>query len=248
MAAAADLGAYSGRRVCRAAGVAEVRREYERSYFAESQQRKALQARLEETEQFYDGIRKARHEMKNHMTTLRGLAQAGQYDEMDAYIGRLDETVSALDLAFQTGNPIIDVILNDKYRDMQSRRIVFMTNFLYDPACGIPAYDVGVIVNNLLENAIEACDKLTDGKRYIVLNTRYKHNFLLIEAGNSFDGSITWTEEQLPQSSKPDTEAFHGMGLKNVRDIAERYLGGVKFSVENHVFRVSVMLQRGVHP
>ncbi|MBO4913625.1 MAG: GHKL domain-containing protein [Oscillospiraceae bacterium] len=222
-------------------------REYERSYFAESQQRKALQARLEETEQFYDGIRKARHEMKNHMTALRGLAQAGQYDEMDAYIGRLDETVSALDLAFQTGNPITDVILNDKYHAAQNKGIAFTTNFLYDSACGIPAYDVGVIVNNLLENAIEACDKLTDAKRYIVLNARYKPNFLLIEAENSFDGNITWTEEQLPQSSKPDADAFHGMGLKNVRDIAERYLGGVKFTSESKVFRVSVMLQCGVH-
>ena len=222
-------------------------REYERSYFSESQQRKALQARLEETEQFYDGIRKVRHEMKNHMTALRALAQAGQYNEMDAYIGRLDETVSALDLAFQTGSPITDVILNDKYHAAQSKHIAFTTNFLYDPSCGIPAYDVGVIVNNLLENAIEACDKLTDGKRYIVLNARYKPNFLLIEAENSFDGELSWTPEQLPQSSKPDAEAFHGMGLRNVRDIAERYLGGVKFGVENHVFRVSVILQSGVH-
>ena len=66
---------------------------------------------------------------------------------------------------------------------------------------------------------------------------------------NSFDGNIHWQEGGLlPLSTKermaPTLMTEHGIGLKNVSDIAERYYGGVSIKIGEQVFHVTVMLQR----
>lgn len=85
-------------------------------HFVEEQQVKAMKKRLEEAENFYGGIRKVRHEMKNHMANIQGLAGAGQYGEIEGYVWRMDETMQELKYKYVTGNPVTDVIINDKCR------------------------------------------------------------------------------------------------------------------------------------
>ena len=84
--------------------------------FVEEQQVKAMKKRLEEAENFYGSIRKVRHEMKNHMANIQGLAGAGQYGEIEGYVRRMDETMQELEYKYVTGNPVTDVIINDKCR------------------------------------------------------------------------------------------------------------------------------------
>ena len=62
-------------------------------HFVEEQQVKAMKKRLEEAENFYGSIRKVRHEMKNHMANIKGLAGAGEYGEIEEYVRRMDETM-----------------------------------------------------------------------------------------------------------------------------------------------------------
>ena len=93
----------------------ELQREKE-NYFVEQQQIKAMKLRLEEAENFYGSIRKVRHEMKNHMTNIKGLAARDQYEEIDRYIEKLDATIEELDYKYATGNAVTDVLINDKYK------------------------------------------------------------------------------------------------------------------------------------
>ena len=67
-------------------------------HFVEEQQVKAMKKRLEEAENFYGNIRKVRHEMKNHMANIKGMAGAGEYGEIGDYIRRMDETMQELEL------------------------------------------------------------------------------------------------------------------------------------------------------
>ena len=62
-------------------------------HFVEEQQIKAMKRRLEEAESFYGSIRKIRHEMKNHMTNIKGLVAGEKYEEVETYIEKLDETI-----------------------------------------------------------------------------------------------------------------------------------------------------------
>ena len=217
-------------------------------HFVEEQQVKAMKKRLEEAENFYGSIRKVRHEMKNHMANIKGLADAGQYVEIEKYVQKMDETMQELEYKYVTGNAVTDVIINDKWRRAEKAGIRFDADFRYSGE--IPVFDLGIILNNLLDNAIEACEKLEPGKGFIRLSLKRKKQFLLLEVENSFDGNMPVREgESLPVTTKqnalPDIVTEHGIGLENVRDMAERYFGGVSIKVKGDVFHVTVMLQQG---
>ena len=218
-------------------------------HFVEEQQVKAMKKRLEEAENFYGSIRKVRHEMKNHMANIRGLAGAGEYGEIEDYVRRMDETMQELEYKYVTGNAVTDVIINDKYRRAAKSGTAFRVKFEYRETDTISAFDMGIILNNLLENAIEACEKLEQEKRRISLTLKRKNHFLLVEVENSFDGKLEWQDgEAVPatvkHSSLPEILMEHGVGLKNVRDVAERYLGYMDIKAGRGVFKVTVMLQQ----
>ncbi len=218
-------------------------------HFVEEQQMKAMKRRLEEAEHFYGSIRKVRHEMKNHMANIKGLVAGEQYGEVESYIRKLDETIQEIDYRFSTGNAVTDVIINDKYRRAAKSAIAFQVLFAYRETDTISAFDLGIVLNNLLDNAIEACEKVERKKRRISLNLKRKAHFLLVEVENSYDGRLVWKDgESVPatmkQSGLPEILMEHGVGLKNVKDVAERYLGHLDIKVEEDVFRVTVMLQQ----
>ena len=215
-------------------------------HFVEEQQVKAMKMRLEETENFYGSIRKVRHEMKNHMANIKGLTEAGEYGEIEEYVRRMDETMQELEYKYVTGNAVTDVIINDKCRRAEKAGIRFDADFRYGGE--IPVFDMGIILNNLLDNAIEACEKLETGKGFIRLSLKRKKQFLILYVENSFDGAVPVSKgSPLPPTTKqsilPGIITEHGIGLENVRDIAERYFGGVNIKVKRDVFHVTVMLQ-----
>ena len=217
-------------------------------HFVEEQQVKAMKKRLEEAENFYGSIRKVRHEMKNHMANIKGLAGAGEYGEIEDYIRRMDETMQELEYKYVTGNAVTDVIINDKWRRAEKAGIRFDADFRYGGE--IPVFDLGIILNNLLDNAIEACEKLKTGTGFIRLSLKQKKQFLILYVENSFDGAVPIRKgSSLPATTKqsilPGIITEHGIGLENVREIAERYFGGVNIKVKGDVFHVTVMLQQG---
>ena len=216
-------------------------------HFVEEQQIKVMKMRLEEAENFYGSIRKVRHEMKNHMANIKGLAGAGEYGEIEDYVRRMDETMQELEYKYVTGNAVTDVIINDKCRRAEKAGIRFDADFRYGGE--IPVFDMGIILNNLLDNAIEACEKLETGKGFVRLSLKRKKQFLILYVENSFDGAVPVSKgSPLPPTTKqsilPGIITEHGIGLENVRDIAERYFGGVNIKVKGDVFHVTVMLQQ----
>ena len=209
--------------------------------FMEHQQSKVLKQRLEDVEHFYGNIRKVRHEMRNHMTNIKGLVSKEEYGEVDRYIHALDASIQALEYRFSTGNPVTDVVINDKWRQMEKLGIRFELDFLYHSS--ISAYDMAIILNNLLDNAIEASEKIPKEARYIRLCLKQKHRFLLLEVENAFDGNIK-LDNAIPITSKACTESLeHGIGLKNVKEVANRYFGDLDIKINNITFKATVLLQ-----
>lgn len=223
--------------------------EEKKKYFVEEQQFLAMRERMEETEQFYDGIRRMKHEMKNHLTNIKGLAGSGCYEEMEQYISKIDESLNMFELTIKTGNAVTDVIVNDKQKTADKQGIQFKSEFRYPVSDGYDAYDIGIIVNNLLQNALEACDRMDSGEKYISLSGRQKKRFFIIDVKNSFDGEVIIDKKtNLPISSKGaeplgQSVSLHGIGLSNVKREAAKYLGNVDIKVRKNEFSVTVLLQ-----
>ena len=105
-----------------------------------------------------------KHEMKNHLTNIKGLAGSGSYEEMEQYIARMDESMDVFEMSVRTGNAVTDVIVNDKQKAAEKQGIRFRSDFVYPASDRYNAYDIAIIVNNLLQNALEACGRMASGK------------------------------------------------------------------------------------
>ncbi|MBD5548751.1 MAG: GHKL domain-containing protein [Lachnospiraceae bacterium] len=220
--------------------------EEKKRYFVQQQQVHAIQERMEEVEQFYDGIRRMKHEMKNHLTNIRGLYESGSFGEMEQYLKKMDGSMDVFELAVRTGNPVTDVIVNDRQKAAEKQGVQFRSAFIYPKSERYNAYDIGIIINNLLQNALEACGRMSSGDRYVSISSRQKKKFFLIEVRNSYEGEIVMdTDTDLPVSTKGDgTSGFlHGMGLSNVKREAEKYMGDVDIKIKKNEFSVTVLLQ-----
>lgn len=216
-------------------------REEREVLFVERQQSQAIRERINEMERFYAQVRGLKHEMRGHLTNLKGLARAGEYDSLDEYIAKMDDSIWAFEVPFQTGNPVMDVIIGDAAGQSRELGVRFQVDFHY-PAAGYDAFDVGIILQNLLQNALEACEKADESERFITLTGKKKGRFFLIEVKNSFMGEVIFGQDALPATTKGDA-VMHGIGLASVRRVAEKYMGEVEISTVKQEFIVTVMLQ-----
>ena len=210
---------------------------------------KQLEARFEEAQMLYGNLRSLRHDIKNHIQAIQGLSNCGETKAANAYFERLNEAIEEIDGKFSTGNTLCDVILNDKYRIARKNDIEMFVDFRYDE--GISDFDLGILLSNLCDNAIEACRKVAEGERYIEISFISNSLCSLLEVRNSYDGKELVLEENgLPKSSKPfsseehSQKYNHGMGLKNVSAITEAYLGKLQIDTSEGEFCITVMLQK----
>ncbi len=219
--------------------------EEKKKNFVEEQQIQALKSRMEEVEQFYDTARKMKHEMRNHATTLKGLISQRAYEEVDVYMNHIEQGLEdQFDFNVRTGNAVTDVILNDARHKAGKAGIKFQAALNFENGMGIEAFDMGIVLNNLLGNAIEACGKQQDNAGWIEVTGKMKRKFFLLEVKNSMEGEIVLDEKSgLPKSTKEGGGSIHGIGLENVSGVADKYLGSMDIKAEGNTFCVTVMMQ-----
>lgn len=212
-----------------------------------------MQEHIAEIEHVYSGIRSMKHDMKNTLSVIMQLA-AGKEEtenaELQDYLSELNRTMDRLEFQFRTGNTVVDTLLNMKYHEavrtipdlqMNADRLLFPETLL------IQSFDIGIILGNALDNAIEACRKLKgkepDAETFIRLSSFKKGKMIFIEIANSFDGNVIRKRQaEFPVTDKADKEA-HGIGLSNIKNAAGKYHGAVEWSANHKVFTLSVMMQ-----
>lgn len=211
-----------------------------------------LKTSIKESQQMYDTLRSVRHDIKNHLMVLRGLLlqnAAEIHEEIWRYFEDLCQSAELLDCPIHTGNAVSDAIINTKFgyacKEIPSIRLD-AEGFALPDAAMLKPYDIGIILNNGLDNAIEACMRLhrqnPDAQTYITIRSFRAKNMLFIEIENSFDGVILLRDDSgFPITTKEDKEV-HGIGLKNIRNCAAKYGGDVDCIVENERFTLSVMV------
>ena len=194
-----------------------------------------MQKEIVEIQDIYTDMRGLRHDMRSHIANISLLVKnvAGSVnEELDSYIGKMEETVSKLDFTYQTGNPITDIIIHQKGQEAEKKQIQFKADFAYPPNLLIDIYDIAVILNNALENAIEACRK-TEGSKQIKLHSYVKGSLFFIEVENDFSEDIIIEKESgLPVSSKENGK-LHGIGISNIQRCAKKYKGDIDIEISD---------------
>lgn len=205
-----------------------------------SAQMEGIRQHIERVESLYRDIRGLKHDMANHVLTLERLYAGNKAKEAQAYGRALQDELAQAAGKIGSGNPVTDIILQE-FRDKAVKEgISFCTEFCYPTGSRINAFDVSVILNNALQNALEHTAHGNMGR--ISIRSNRRNNAYMIEVRNSFAGNLQWDADSgLPLTSKAKKEG-HGYGLSNIRKVAAKYAGDIDIVLEDKEFCLCVML------
>lgn len=200
----------------------------------------SMERHIGQVESLYQNMRSIRHDMANHILTLERLYAGNNAQEAANYSRDLKTALASAAGEIKSGNPVTDVILQEAKEEAEKRKICFRSDFYYPTGTNINAFDVSVILNNALQNAMEHVEM--SETPCISIRSYHRNHAYMIEISNSFIGSLKWDEErELPVTSKEKAEG-HGYGLSNIRMVARKYAGDIAIDLTENEFRLSVML------
>lgn len=171
----------------------------------------------------YKNQRKMTHDFQNQLNVIYGLAECeAPNSELSSYIQTILKNSTANSLIVKTGRLVADVLLSQKHDVAQTKGIQFLLQLDDLTHFGLKDEHLVVVLSNLIDNAIEACEKIDNGKIKkitLVMKVEEESSFLYIENTTAFPVKILDNQIVIPM--KPSTE--HGYGLKNVVNILNQY-------------------------
>ena len=186
-----------------------------------------------------DKQRKRAHEFDNQLAAIKGMLEQGNIKELEAYVNLVEEKKPLEHMVIDSKNVIVNAILNTKCEEMQSKDILFVSRINDLSGLTIRDDDLVVLLSNLLNNAIEACEQSVD--KVIKMKFVIEDNQIILSVKNSIAELPTQVDGKIV-TSKTDHPEEHGIGLKNVEEVVEKYNGGYVIDFDNELFSISMMI------
>lgn len=182
-------------------------------------------------EKSYRAQRQATHEFQHHLQVLGDLLDNSHETQASNYLEKLQKTQAKRIFCVNSNHPIIDALLNQKYQFAKDEDIDMQIQVSDLSAVKIPDDMIVVLLSNLLDNAIEACKRIS-GERFIHCSIVQEESLFLSIKNSSapveiVDGNIC--------TSKSNSDE-HGFGLVNVRHILNQLSAEYTFSYEDGIF------------
>ena len=133
---------------------------------------------IEQLENLYQDIRSVRHDMTNHILALERLYEGSRAEEAKAYSKDLMAELARMADGMESGNPVTDVILQELNAEAEKRGISFYSEFHYPADSNINTFDISIILNNALQNAIENTEKEKE-KRISIVSYRRNNAYII---------------------------------------------------------------------
>jgi sensor histidine kinase regulating citrate/malate metabolism len=198
---------------------------------------KLLEEGIKNINELYEKNSKNFHEFKHHLDVLNSFAKKGDCDKINENLAsfKLDDNIGK---RFNTGNEIIDMVLNAKTKVIAKENINFSIDVSLNENFAISNNDLCSLLSNLIDNSIEACVKCS--VRKIKLYIINKGNFTVI--------TITNTSIENPTLSGFATNKTgnHGWGMSIINDIVKKYDGISEHTYEDNIFKTKIILFTGI--
>ncbi len=182
-----------------------------------------------------EAVREYRHDMRHHLAVIEGLAKQGDCGMIVEYTSKLNGSFGESANINYCKNPEINAVLSEYISRAESAGCRITRNLVLPEMLPFEEQDVCLVLANAVENAINACSELPEEKRYINISAEYKDGHrLLVSVENPCSHTPRFDENGLPVTDKRSDE--HGIGLRSVKRIAEKYNGFLRCMLENGEF------------
>lgn len=199
------------------------------------QEAEAKEQYYKEVEKSSREVQKIKHDFKNMLLAICGSYKEKNKisDEIRKIIQELDES----DKKIYTSNVVINTIINNKIGQAEKLNVKTEANIKVSKVVSLDYKEAGILLGNILDNAIEACAKINKGERWIKIDMIHQKNTLFIKVCNS----KTKEPVNINKSSKRDVHN-HGIGVSSIESIVKKHDGYAEFKDKGKEFEVSLSM------
>ena len=197
-------------------------------------------ADYQDREEIYERQRRKMHDYKNQLSTIQTLIKNGHTDEALSFTQKLTESIAVEMSAINTNHPVVNAILNQKYRSMQEKHIAVILKVGDLQEICLEEEEIVILLSNLLDNAIRESEKVlkNTGKAAIHLKLEWEEHKLIFAVRNPVTEKVE-IENDTIKSKRGD---HHGIGLLNVKAVVDKYGGDMVLSCDENEFKAVVIL------
>lgn len=180
------------------------------------------------------------HDLKNQLFALEELMKKDPVSGAEEFKKITDKLLSVSAMTF-TGIDSIDALITVKKLKMQENGIRFTHRLCMPKEMSLQPLEFCIVLGNLLDNAIEANERTPKNGRFISLSVAQKQGYLSVQISNAVSEKVKIRNNEIFTTKR--NKEIHGIGLKSVKEITEKYDGTISFEQEENVFTVIVMLR-----
>lgn len=184
-------------------------------------------------------LRKFRHDYKNHMIVVNAFLESGRTEDARRYLLTMNESINGVISRVRTGNFVADAILNNKSVSAAAKAVTIKFSGFIPPE-GIANEDLCTILSNLIDNAIEAAQKVSTEK-VVNVQANIKNGFFILSIINPTEGQPKTINGKLVTTKQ--NKKKHGLGLKNVERALKKYSGVITTDIGSDTFSVDIRMK-----
>ena len=201
----------------------------------------------DETAQYKEMLksRKVVHDMKNHLLALKKYSREQDWIGLNDYLNELSEDILDYNYQIWTGNRMLDMILNEKLKEAKDKKIDMQISTEVFTTLPFTDREIISLFGNLLDNAIEACERITDKNTWIHIKMKKKNQLLYFEIKNTTEHTVQPVPGKFISTKTNGT--LHGYGMKNIMDVVEKYRGIFQSQMVEDYFVVMISVYADIY-
>ncbi len=181
--------------------------------------------------------RKINHDLKAHLGCIEAFLTDENYEEAKRYIKQLkNNTIKRIDMPFQSGNDIINAVLNDVAKEAEKHGTKIVLTGTLPKDLKIKSPELCSLFYNLLSNSEEAMKNYQGNlPREIYVDISFYKRSIGIAVRNPVEKPVEIEKLDKRYTSKKDKK-LHGYGMENIKGIVEKYKGFLELENKDGYF------------
>ncbi len=198
---------------------------------------KLLESEILSYQESLSSAKQTRHDLRHHNALILDYLETGNVAGAMDYLRANDLALSESKLTEFSANPAANAVLRIYARQAQAEDIAFFAHADLPEKMSMTDPELGALLSNLLENAVEACRKVEPVRRQLSFSAQTDEDGLRLEVRNSVSGTVTF-DDNFPESTKPGG----GTGTKSMGHIVQKHGGMLRFKQESDMFLTQILL------
>lgn len=180
-----------------------------------------------------------KHDIRAHILALQEYVKEQDYTGLMDYVETMDEISGFNNTKIYSGNTIVDAVIGDVVRRAEKENIVVKWKGTLPKEDNVAVYDWCILISNILNNSIEACEKI-DGVKIVEAEIYAYRQRIFLAVKNPVGRTIEIKNNQLMTTKKEKKK--HGYGTQNVKAVVEKYNGTIMYDCKNNMFSAEVLI------